>query len=180
MIATRTLEGERVRLRPWRESDAPMLSRWYADREVVHWLHRSEDPPTFGSPEVYLAKIRELCASDSEIRFIVETGALPVGDIGLTGIHPCGRAELSIAFGEKVYWAKGLGRAAIRVLLAFGFEALDLRRISLVVDADNARGIRCYEAAGFRSEGTLRAHRLRYGKPLDMLAMAILREDFYV
>ena len=47
-----------------------------------------------------------------------------------------------------------------------------------LADADNARGIRCYERCGFRHEGLLRAHRLRYGKPLDMVTMGILREEF--
>jgi hypothetical protein len=49
--------------------------------------------------------------------------------------------------------------------------------VTLIADADNARGIRCYEKCGFVREAVLRGHRLRYGRPLDMIAMGVLRED---
>jgi RimJ/RimL family protein N-acetyltransferase len=52
-----------------------------------------------------------------------------------------------------------------------------LRRVTLITDADNERGIRCYEKCGFVKEGVLRGHRLRHGEPLDMLAMAVLAEE---
>jgi RimJ/RimL family protein N-acetyltransferase len=55
---------------------------------------------------------------------------------------------------------------------------MGLRRIGLITDADNLRGVRCYEKAGFVREGLLRAHRLRYGQPIDMLTMAVLKEDW--
>src|SRR2546422_491111 len=47
-------------------------------------------------------------------------------------------------------------------------------------DADNARGIRGYEKCGFVREGVMRESRLRYGKPLDMLLMAVLRDEWQV
>jgi RimJ/RimL family protein N-acetyltransferase len=53
-----------------------------------------------------------------------------------------------------------------------------MRRVDLITDIDNERGIRCYEKCGFVREGVLRAHRLRYGQPLDMATMAVLREDW--
>ena len=87
------------------------------------------------------------------------------------------RAELGIAIGEKGDWGRGYGTDAIRVILRFAFEVLKLRRIELITDADNERGIRAYEKCGFVCEGVLRAKRLRYGKPLDMLIMAVLSED---
>jgi RimJ/RimL family protein N-acetyltransferase len=46
--------------------------------------------------------------------------------------------------------------------------------VSLTVDRDNDRAIRCYEKCGFVREGVLRAHRLRFGQPIDMIVMGIL------
>jgi RimJ/RimL family protein N-acetyltransferase len=57
------------------------------------------------------------------------------------------------------------------------FESLDLHRIELVTDADNERGIRAYEKAGFKREGILRGKRQRYGQPIDMLMMSVLRQE---
>lgn len=45
---------------------------------------------------------------------------------------------------------------AIRTLLGLAFYRMNLHRVILRVDADNGRGIRCYEKVGFRREGTLR------------------------
>jgi RimJ/RimL family protein N-acetyltransferase len=179
VIATRTLAGSRVRLVPLALAHVEPQVRWNADREVLHWLHRSEDPPELLGRASVEQRIREVLSDPTEIRFMIEAddGVL-IGDIGFLGLHPCGRAELSIRIGEKPYWNRGYGGDAIRTLLRFGFETLDLRRVTLIADADNARGIACYERCGFRHEGVLRAHRLRYGKPLDMVAMGVLREEF--
>ncbi len=168
-----------MRLRPLALVHAELEARWMADAEVRHWLHRSEDGPEHLTRAAIERKIGEVLADPTELRFLVETSeAVPIGDVGLLGIHPHARAELSIKIGEKPYWSRGHGTDAIRCLLGFAFGELGLRRVTLIADADNARGIRCYEKCGFRHEGVLRAHRLRYGKPIDMVAMAVLREEF--
>jgi RimJ/RimL family protein N-acetyltransferase len=179
MQATQTLIGERVRLRPLRLEDAVLETRWSADPDVVHWLHRSEDGPGQRTRAEVEQKIRAVLADPTEARFIIETHeGVPIGDVGLLGIHPHGRAELSVRLGEKAYWSRGYGTDAIRCLLGLAFGGLGLRRVTLITDADNARGIRCYEKCGFQHEGVLRGHRLRYGEPLDMVAMAVSREAF--
>jgi len=179
VIATRALVGCKLRLLPQRLEHASLLARWYGDAEVRHWLHRSEDPLELFSREAFEQRIREVFVDPGEVRFVIEAdpGVL-IGVVGLIGIHRAGRAELSIAIGETGSWGRGYGREAIRTLLRFGFGELGLRRVTLVADADNARGIRCYERCGFRHEGVLRQHRLRYGEPLDMVAMAVLRDEF--
>ena len=179
MIATISLRGRIVHLRPLELAHAGHEVRWHSDADVRHWLHRSEDGPEYRTHAAIERKIGEVLADPTELRFLIETtDGVPIGDIGLLGIHPHGRAELSIILGEKPYWSQGYGTDAILCLLGFAFGALGLRRVTLIADADNARGIRCYEKCGFRHEGLLRAHRLRDGKPLDMVAMAVLREEF--
>jgi RimJ/RimL family protein N-acetyltransferase len=181
VIVSRTLEGRLVRLRPYSLACLDDQVRWNADPDVRHFLHRSEDPPALLSRAALEKRIQAVLADPTELRFTIETreGA-PIGEVGLLGIHPHGRAELSILVGEKACWSRGYGADAIRCLLDFAFRELGLRRVTLIADADNARGIRCYENCGFRHEGVLRAHRLRYGKPLDMVAMGVLREELAV
>jgi RimJ/RimL family protein N-acetyltransferase len=53
-----------------------------------------------------------------------------------------------------------------------------LRRVDLLTDADNERGLRCYEKCGFVREGLLRKRRLRFGQPVDMIVMSVLREEW--
>ena len=99
-----------------------------------------------------------------------------IGNIGLLQIDPVhGRAGSASASARRTAGRRGYGTDAIRLLLRYAFENLGLRRIQLITDTDNERGIRCYEKCGFYREALLREHRLRYGKPLDMVQMAVLK-----
>ena len=67
--------------------------------------------------------------------------------------------------------------ATYRTLLRLAFSEMNLHRIHLRVDADNARGIRCYEKCGFRPEGTMRDAIFREGRYHDQLLMSVLRPE---
>ena len=171
------LEGELVILRPRVDDDLPLFARWHGNPDVRHWLHMSEMPNQ--TLEVERQRWQIARNDPTRVSFVIETlGGVPIGNIGLIGVDVAHRrAELGIAIGEKGDWGRGYGTDAIRVILRFAFEVLNLRRVELITDIDNERGIRAYEKCGFVREGVLRAKRLRYGEPLDMLIMAVLRED---
>jgi len=64
------------------------------------------------------------------------------------------------------------------VVLRYGFNELNLRRVTLTVFEYNPRAIRSYEKAGFQHEGRVRQALLRDGKRWDMFYMGILRDDW--
>jgi RimJ/RimL family protein N-acetyltransferase len=102
-----------------------------------------------------------------------------IGNIGLHRVDwKNRRAELGIAIGEKAYWDQGYGADAIHTLLKLAFREMNMHRIQLRVDADNARAIRCYEKAGFKEEGTLRDAVFREGEYVDQHVMSILQGEF--
>jgi len=177
MAAEAVLEATTVRLRPLAEHDLPLLVRWSNDPDVRHWLHRSESPPA--TLELAWALVEEMRRDPRTLAWCIDAGGRTIGDVRLLKIDTAHRrAELGIAIGEKDCWGRGFGTDAIRRVLRHAFGELGLRRVWLITDADNARGIRCYEKCGFVPEALLRGHRLRYGRPLDMLAMGVLREEF--
>lgn len=69
---------------------------------------------------------------------------------------------------------RGLGSALLRATLDAA-SANGIRRIELVVRADNAAAIRLYERHGFELEGRLRDYLTVDGVGYDALAMARLR-----
>jgi diamine N-acetyltransferase len=172
------LVGERVRLRAVEEGDLSLLVRWMNDPRVRFWLHHSD------RPDATVATVRGRFGLTDDgfpnLVWMIETEeGRPMGHVGLLGVdahHK--RAELAISIGETDCWSRGYGTDAIRTVLRHGFETLGLRRIDLHTDADNARGIRCYEKCGFVREGVMRERRLRYGKPLDMVVMGVLRSEW--
>ena len=178
MIYDVPLEGKLVRLRPLGEQDVPLLFRWYSDPDVRHWSYLTEDPPGLATLDAHRERFELIRDDPAQLLWCIETTeGLPLGDLALQEIQPLQkRADLAVSIGEKSYWGRGYGSDAIRLALRFAFDELDCRRVTLLVDRDNARAIRAYEKCGFVQEGVLREHRLRYGEPVDMVAMAVLRD----
>lgn len=178
MIPAPVVEGMKTRLRPLAEHDLPLLARWFNTPEVRHWLHHSERPDA--TPESVREHILRPVEEGVAVAWIVETlDGRSIGNLRFLEIDPQHRrCELGISIGEVGSLGRGYGTDAIRAALRYAFEDLGLRRVGLITDADNERGIRCYERCGFVREGLLRAHRLRYGEPIDMIGMSILREEW--
>lgn len=178
MISESVLTGERVRLRPPAEVDLPLFIRWFNDPEVRYWLAMSD------GPELTMEAEREwfegLRADPARVVWCMENeDGRPIGTLGLHQIDEAqGRATLGISIGEKEMWSRGYGTDAIRQVLRYCFDELELRRVDLHTDDDNVRGKRCYEKCGFVREGLLRDHRLRNGKPVDAVVMAVLRDEW--
>jgi RimJ/RimL family protein N-acetyltransferase len=173
------LEGERVRLRPLTDDDVPLLARLLNDPDVRYWTHLSEDTEEMLTLEAHRERYERMRDDQNQLCWCIETAdGEPIGELGLLDIRlPHGRAELGISI-DKAFWSRGYGTEAIRLVLRYAFGDLALRRVSLITDEDNQRGIRCYEKCGFVREGLLRAHRLRHGESLNMLTMGVLREEF--
>jgi ribosomal-protein-alanine N-acetyltransferase len=172
------LGGDTTQLRAINETDLPLLVRWMNDPDVRHWLHQSE------RPDATVETVRVRFGLDQEglpnLVWMIETlEGRPVGHIGLLRVDPHSLCtELAISIGETDAWSRGYGTDAIRAILRHAFTDLGLRRIYLYTDADNARGIRCYEKCGFVREGVMREQRLPYGKPLDMVVMGVLSGEW--
>jgi RimJ/RimL family protein N-acetyltransferase len=75
-------------------------------------------------------------------------------------------------------WNKGFGTEAMKLILRYAFDLLNLNRISLTVFEYNARAILSYEKAGFRVEGQHRKWVNRDGKRWDLISMGILQSEW--
>jgi len=172
-----TLDGPLVSLRPATPADVEYLVRWFNDPDVLHWLHLSEMPrPTLESES---ARLESHLRDPYRRSWMIDNHqGQPIGNVGLAAIDDVHfRAELYISVGERAYWSGGYGTDAIRLVLRCAFEELGLNRVFLIADADNPRAIRCYQKCGFVQEGVLRGHRLRFGEPIDMVMMSVLKGD---
>lgn len=168
--------GEKTRLRRIEREDIPTFVRWFGDPEVRTFL-LVNSPISHAQEEKWFE--RKLEDDDSELFAIETLDGTHIGNIELFDLHRIHRqAELGVVLGEKAYWGQGYGSDAIRVLLRFAFEELNLHRVQLRVYEDNARGIRCYEKCGFQIEGRLRDAIYRKGRYYDLLMMGVLDHEF--
>jgi RimJ/RimL family protein N-acetyltransferase len=173
------IRSRRLYLRPAERADLPDFVRWFADAEVRRHL-ALRAPFSLAMEEKWFDGMAER-QGRSDYHFVaclVEDGR-PIGTVGLHGLDlENGKAEFGISIGEKELWGRGYGTEALEAICDFGFGALRLERIELHVYEDNARAIRSYEKAGFRHEGRLRHAHFAEGRHADVVAMALLRDEW--
>ena len=176
----RTLEGERIILRPSEEGDYLHGYRWERDKEVQHWAQGDYAPPDLTYEQYrahYAPPVRK--PGETDHFTIVVRPDIVIGFIGYFNANQrIGKVDVGIGIGEKAYWSKGYGREAMRLLLAYLFDDLGFQRIGLDTWGGNERAIRSYLASGFRIEGRLRRAELVDGTYYDKVMMGLLREEW--
>ena len=101
-----------------------------------------------------------------------------IGSVGLRILPAHKNAELGIMIGDKRYWNKGYGSDAMRVILRYGFDRLQLHRIGLKVYSYNPRAYHVYKRFGFKKEGVGRQAILLRGRYYDDVHMGLLRSEW--
>ncbi|HEX7172177.1 MAG TPA: GNAT family protein [Candidatus Limnocylindria bacterium] len=173
------IRGERVFLRASERSDLPTFVRWFNDADVLRNL-AMRAPMSQAAEEQWFDRMLAAQGTTTHhfVICLLDDGR-PIGTIGLELVDlGNGTAEFGIAIGEKSEWGKGLGTDATRAICDFGFGELRLERIGLMVYADNERGRRAYEKAGFTHEATLRRAHFARGEHHDVHVMSLLRDEW--
>ncbi len=172
------LQGALVRLALFDfEKDLPEWVRWGRDSE---YLRLSDSSPARQWP---LEDTKKYIEDNLETMHLFSIRTLAedrmIGAVDLSGFNwVTGNAWVGIGIGDRDFWGRGYGGEAMRLMVRYGFEALNLRRISLSVFEYNPRAIRSYEKAGFVIEGRARQYLQREGRRWDVIYMGILREDW--
>ncbi len=176
---TAFMSGSQVYLRPLERTDLnDRYLGWLNDPEVTRYLETGIFPTT---PQDLERFYEEVTASRNQIILaIVEAkSGRHIGNVKLGPIHWIHRsATLGILIGEKKSWGKGIGIEATRLMVEYGFNRLNLRRIDLGVFADHESAVRCYEQVGFKTEGRMREALVRDGEYKDRLWMGLLRSEY--
>jgi ribosomal-protein-alanine N-acetyltransferase len=154
------------------------MTDWVNDKEVTKFLFRGLIP---ASLEGIKKEGQSYLISKSDVVMAIYD-AKGKNYIGITGLHDINwitrNAEFRILIGNKDFWGKGFGAEATQLILAYGFEFLNLRKIWLGVNANNQRAFESYKKTGFTFEGTLRQEAYRGGVYDDIHRMSLLREEY--
>jgi RimJ/RimL family protein N-acetyltransferase len=177
----KTTELPKVQIRELTIEDAEDRYEWCLDKEVTKHLNMPEKYPPFSREETQ--SWIEMCINKTngyEQKAIVTEEGKHIGWVDLKNIDKMNRhAELGIAIGDKKYWGKGYGLAAMKEMLIWGFKELGLNKIWLRVEVDNDKAIKSYIRMGYVEEGVLRQDRFRNGEFVDRLRMSILKHEFF-
>ena len=175
------LIGQKVVLRPVKRSDIPNFLKWFNDMEVTQYLAMYL-PMTEMAEEKWLENLSNE-TTGTGVHFVIEAiesgGNKNIGSMGLHGINPKDHlATFGIAIGEKDYWSKGYGTEAAQLIIKYGFEQLNLHRISSSAFSFNERSLRLHRKVGFREEGRQREALFKNGQYHDLVIFGLLREEW--
>lgn len=173
-------KGKRVTLRAVEQEDIPEILRHFNDIEVRRFLHMIT-PVSAEEEEKWIENLTKQRKAGTAYLFAMELqkAKLFLGVCGLLRVNWIDRsAELGISLNNKQYWGKGLGTEAIHLLVQFGFNILNLYRISLTVFEDNLRAQRVYEKVGFTKTGRQRENIRRLGRYFDLFTMDLLANEY--
>ena len=176
---TAYLNDELVNLRGMRREDLELYRGWIDNSEVTQFMEMGWKPFSDADLE---ATYQEATQASDTVCMVIEDRASgnAVGTCGLYLINwPGRRTQYRILIGEPEFFNKGLGTAAAKLIVKYGFERLNMETIYLGVNEENIAAIRSYEKAGFVREGLLRNFVYNNGKYYNSVSMSIIRDDYF-
>ena len=167
-----------VTLRPLEPRDVDSLYSFRNDWEVIQYLGGFSAGYSRKNLQEWVTAHRN--RADEVLWTIAGAGDdKSIGHVGLYKIdNRVRKAEFAIVIGDKNSWGKGLGRKVTQAVVDWGFEQLNLHKVSLSVLAFNKRAIELYRSMGFRKEGALRDEQFRTGRYHDLVLMSLLDSEW--
>ncbi len=174
------LDGDRIKLRRLKLSDAKDIYENIKDEEVIRWLLRIPHPYRLEDAIKFIRGTHYRIRKGKGYAFgilLKETDRV-IGVVDIFNVDWESRnADIGYWLGKK-YWNKGLMSEAIRLILRFAFEELKLHKISATIFEDNVASRRVLEKVGFKLEGKRREARLKFGKWHNELLYGILESEY--
>ncbi|MBN1765536.1 MAG: GNAT family N-acetyltransferase [Sedimentisphaerales bacterium] len=173
---TSLLMGKTVQLRLMRENDLELRVNWFNDPEVSKTLILSE-PITLESTSKWYQKAKE-DATRLDL-MILTLDEIP---IGVTGFRKIDRGSKSacayIVIGAKDYWGKGIMYEALKMLIEYGFNSMNLQKMWGDVRLTNVASIVTLKKLGFHIERTAGEEACSDGGRIEIVRLVLPRDEF--
>jgi len=170
-------QKENIRLRDIKEKDITFLHEYVNNEDVLFYINPKNAFLFTEKDEKDWFK--KMSAFENNYEFVIEN----IENNEIIGI--CGFNEIDFKnsntiigiFIKKEMQNKGYGKLALKILINFAFDELNLNKIKLNVFSFNPNAIKLYEKLGFKTEGILKNELFRFGKYHNVINMAILKKD---
>lgn len=172
-------EGPRLRLRPPRDDEIPLLYGWYNDPELVAPFDRF----ALDTPEGFEEALRSAEGDEASLapRRVIATREADraIGFVGHYVSHPVlASLEVWYVLGASSERGKGYGTEAVRLLVDDLFHRRVIQRVGATCDVANLPSVRLLEHLGFRLEGTLQQVLFHHAAWHDVRVYGITRSEW--
>jgi RimJ/RimL family protein N-acetyltransferase len=168
-------DGEIV-LRTRRQTDVAAIAEASYDPETRRRL--ADEPLGPDRREGSVARVEQQWTAGTGAPFVIADAAddRPLGLLNLQFEDDEGAASLAVSVFPGAR-GRGVATRALRLGAVWGLRELGLARVAAEAAVDNHASIRAIEKAGFRREGTLRAHCETHGKRHDCAMFSLVPDD---
>jgi [ribosomal protein S5]-alanine N-acetyltransferase len=172
------LSGARVTLRELRADDAMALFSAVANPEVTRFI--SPPPATVEGFEQFIAWAQRQRAEGQGLAY----GIVPHGSDAAIGLFQMRALQQGFANAEwgfliaSEFWGSGMFVDSARLMLAFAFGVIGVRRLEARAASGNGRGNAALGKLGAVREGMLRKSFLRHGEVLDQAMWTVLADEW--
>lgn len=143
------LEGQRIYLRILTVNDA--------SEKYCSWINDSDVNRFLESKKITIEELQEYIEDKYNnlncmfLGIFLKNNKVHIGNVKLEPIDlKEKKATLGILVGEKNYWGKGYATEALKLLINYCFNIIDLKEIDLGVKKNNIGAIKSYNKAGFK------------------------------
>ena len=173
----KSIQTERLYFRPLTADDATQTyADWLNDPDIGQYLETRHAEQTIESCREFIAG----CNADpnSHLFGVFLKDDTHIGNAKLGFINPRYKTgQLSLFIGDKSQWGQGFAGEIVSTLTRYGFENLGLERIEAGCYEPNQASLKVFLKAGYSLEGTFRKHVEHRGKRVDVLWLAILKDE---
>lgn len=173
------LDTERLRLRTVRRNDLDAIYLLHSDSRAMRywsfapWTERQQAQDWFEQRR-HLGEREEVWPWAITLRDDDEL-------FGLVTLFSVNRLQRRAEIGYQLrpsHWGRGYAQEALRAVLTYGIEALELARVEADIDPRNEASCRLVERVGFRREGYLRERWYVNGEVADTALYGLLAREF--
>jgi RimJ/RimL family protein N-acetyltransferase len=175
----KVLEGERVYLRSIGLDDVnETYCRWMNDSVVNKYLESRFYTHYLKTLKDYVCRIQE-DKNNVFFAIILKDRDRHIGNIKLGPINTIHRfADIGILIGEKDCWGKGYATDAIRLVVEYAFNKLNLHKVTAGCYAPNKGSLKAFKNAGFSQEGVRKNHCYYQGEYVDDILLGLVNSKF--
>ena len=173
-----TFETDRLIMRLPEDGDASVITDHLQNPAISQTTLTIPYPYHLEDALRWISMNRNKLADKSGVTFVIllkETNEL-IGAIGLElhELHRRGEAGYWIA---QSFWNKGYCTEALRGLIQFGFEALQLHKIYATHMPENVSSGKVMQKAGMKQEGILTDHYYKGGRFITVVQYGIIARE---
>lgn len=171
------IEGERIYLREIRLSDANRdYCNWMNDPEVNQYLESRFEKWSVNKLKRYIGDTKKN-PNNLFLAIISKNGNRHIGNIKIGPInHSHKSADVGVIIGKKSFWRKGFATEAIKLVVDYAFNKLDLHKLTAGVYNCNTASIKAFKRADFSVEGVRKKHYLCNGDYVDGVLLGIVQK----